>query len=603
MQRHMEHVVSIPEVDRLSSYSELVYEWVFADGEPPVGLLARDYALGMIELAKAKGALSSKVCLPKCYHPFSSAAPIFDLEESEVESLAETSGGKGIFLSASGEIGDYGRYSIPGRVQNFLTTPLNEQKPLTKSALKAQFLETTINSDPEKIEALKNLEDCMKKQVGPFVNIHGIGSQSEESIEVAEQRSEELDLARAKLEKLLTPEEQERLSKDYLREGRTQGNNSRIDVDQCRLWVTKRAYELGWTADRFPRDGEGAYLSRSRNDLERIGKKYQRIALDELQARLADNFWIIQDGSEEPTQYRYSHHDFRRDIDPTILPTKSEYGEPCGNEFRWVMQPEVSLPHVYENDLKQWPFQEDPTASFRSNIYRKDEAKNKWLVLYEFSLDEEKHSNPAPGDHGFRYQEFRHIHCVLLQRGKSVEFANYLNQKQDLSVRSYSPLEFTDGPYLLEAPWRNTWQSPKFLDQIWDVPQGLELAIPVADYYWESDRDKTLPNGFSRHLPQKWFADEIGLKMVDRRANSWMNSDDHTVLFSVSKNKGQSTVVIDEKTFMDYFDKFGLEPVWILIAKRDAWPKDSDDSSWRRSEAVGWRDGKTWKQFDWTNDN
>ena len=221
-----------------------------------------------------------KVCLPKCYHPFSSTVPIFDLEKSEVKALAEKSGGKGIFWSASGQMGDYGKYSIPGRVRNFMTTPLSEQKPLTESARKAQFLETIIDPFPEKVEALKNLDNCRKKQVRVFVNIHGIDNQSEENAKVAEQHTEELDLARDKLEQLLTPEEQERLSKDYLGEGRAQGNDSRIDVDQCRLWVTKRAYELGWTADRFPGDGDGADLSRSRNDLERIGKKYQRIALE-----------------------------------------------------------------------------------------------------------------------------------------------------------------------------------------------------------------------------------------------------------------------------------------------------------------------------------
>ena len=592
-----------PRVNRLSSYSRLIYEWVFADGEPPVGLLTRDYALGVIELAEANESLNEQVCRSKCHQPFSSASPTFGLEKSEVKSLAKKSGGKEIFWSASGDIGDYGRYSIHPRVQNFLTTPLNEKKPLTKESIKTQFLETVISPFPKRVEALENLENCLQEPTRVFVNIHGIEDKDVDSKMIARQRSEEINLARKKLEELLTPEDQERLSTDYLREGKTQENYGRINIEQCKLWVTKRAYDLGWTADRFPGDSEGADLSRSRNDLERIGKKYQRIALDELQARLADNFWILQGGSEEPTQYSYSHHDFRRDIDPTILPMESKYGEACSDEFHWVTQPEVSLPHVDEEDLKQWPFQEDPTASFESNSYRTDKVKNKWLVLYEFSLNEQNHNDSNPAEHGLRYQEFRYIYCVLLKRGKSIEFAKYLNQKRDLGVGSYSPLEFTDGPYLLEAPWRDTWQSQKFLDQIWDSTQGLELAIPIADYHWESDRDKTLPNGFSKHFPQKWFANELGLKMEDRSANSWSDFDNNTVLISVSGADGRSTVVIDEKTFMDYSEEHDLEPAWIMIAERNAWPKGSDSSPWRRSEAVAWRDGKTWNQFDWTNDS
>ena len=592
-----------PDSDRLSSYSGLIYEWVFADGEPPVGLLARDYALGVIELAKVKNALSDEVCLPKCYHPFSSTAPIFDLERSDIEGLAEKSGGKRIFWSASGDMGDYGRYSIPGKVQSFLTTPLNSEKPLTASAQKEQFLETIINPYPKRVEALKDLEDCLQKQMPTFVNIHGLEGLNEDVEKIAKQHSKELNLARKNLEKLLTPEEQERLSTDYLREGRAHENIVRIDVDQCKLWVTKRAYELGWTADRFPGDGEGSDPSRSHNDLERIGKKYQRIALDELQARLADNFWMLQGWTEEPTIYRYSDHDFRRNIDPTILPTESKYGEPGEDELHWVTQPEVTLPHVDEKDLEQWPFQEDPTASFKSNIYRTNKTKNKWLVLYEFSLDEQKHSDPSPAEHGFRYQEFRYIYCVLLQQGKSTAFAKYLKQKGDLSVRSYSPIEYTDGPYLLEAPWRDTWQGKKFLDQVWGAPLDLEFAIPVADYYWESHLDKTLPNGFSRFLPQKWFADELGLQIGNTSANSWVNSSNNTVFISISKSNGRAAVVIDEEIFMGYSKKYELEPVWIMIAERNAWPKGGSDSSWRRSEAVAWRDGETWKHFSWHNDN
>lgn len=60
------------------------------------------------------------------------------------------------------------------------------------------------------------------------------------------------------------------------------------------------------TPNSFPRDGYGTRNSRHDNDFERIGKKYQRIALDEIQARLADNFWVLQGWPEEPCVYRYS---------------------------------------------------------------------------------------------------------------------------------------------------------------------------------------------------------------------------------------------------------------------------------------------------------
>ena len=605
-----------PAPDRLSSYSKLIYDLVFSNGKPPVGLLARDYALGVIELAEAKGALSKKVYLSNCYHPFSSEPPTFNLKEQEVKKIAERAGGKRIFRSASSEIGDYGKYSIPGRVRNFLTAPVGEPRPLTDNELKEQFLADVIEPFQERVAALNDLENLIKIERGlQFQNliseslldrVHSIleNRPMDDTVRRSiEQHTEKLERSRKKLEQHLSVDEQKRLSSEYLREGNANEEDGRIRVDQCRLWVTKRAYELGWTAEQFPDDQTGAGYVPRQNDLERIGKKYQRIALDELQARLADNFWTFQDDSEIPTIYRYSDHDFRRNIEPTILPTTSRHGESCRNEMNWVTQPKVSLPKVDDSDLVKWPFQEDPTASLKSKIFRTDQNRKKWLVLYEFSLDTQKHDDPHLGEHGTRYEEFRFIYCVLARLGESTELVKHLRREKSLDVSSFRPREFADGPYLLEAHWRDTWQSQKFSKRVWDMPDDLEIAIPVADYHWESHLDKTLPEGFSRHLPHKWFSDELGLKIADRNANSWMNSNDDPVLFSVSESEGRSTVVIDEETFVDYASQFNMEPVWIMIAERSAWPSGGNDSfRGRRAEAVAWYDNNKLIKRGWKHD-
>lgn len=601
--------------ERLSSYSSLIYDLVFADGKPPIGLLVRDYALGVIELAEAKGALSKKVHLPKCYHPFSSDPPTFNLREEEVEKIAEHAGDKQIYMSAAGEWGDYGKYSIPGRV-NFLNTSLQEPRPLTEDELKEQFFEKVIKPFPERVSALNDLETLIRTERGlKFQNLLSVNMLEtthnnlenrpidEKVKQSIEQHDEKRNQSRAALEQYLSADERKRLSSEYLREGKTNQKDDRVSVDQCRLWVTKRAYELGWTAERFPEDHTGAGYVPRQSDLERIGKKYQRIALDELQARLADNYWIVQDDSEIPTIYRHSDHDFRRNIEPTILPNGTRYGDSYETELNWAKQPEVSLPHVDRSDLIEWPFKEDPTASIKNKIFRTDQNGGKWLVLYEFSLDTQKHSDPNPAEHGTRYEEFRFIYCVLTPLGKSTELVRHLNQKKSLDVSSFKPREFANGPYLLEAHWRDTWKSQKFMDRIWGIPKDIRCAIPVADYHWESHLDKTLPEGFSRHLPQMWFVNELRLKMANSNANSWTNSEDRTVLTSASGSEGRSTVVIDERAFMDYASQFNMEPVWVMIAERSAWPSGGNDSfRGRRAEAVAWYDGKTLRKRGWKRD-
>ena len=593
-----------PKPDRLSSYSKLIYDLVFADGNPPVGLLARDYALGVIELAKAKGSLSKEISLRDCHPPFSSTPPNFGLTKNKVEGIAKKSGGKQIFVSIISGIADYGTYTIPGRVQNFLTTPLNESKPLTKDEIKAKFFAQIIEPFPERVEALNDLEECMKRQRPTVIFMHGQKHLDDDTRKLINQRAQEQKRVRKALDKYLSEDEKKRLSSEYLKEGKARENENRLNLDQCKLWVTKRAYDLGWASDLFPKDYEGSSLSSSHNDLERIGKKYQRIALDELQARLADNFWMIQGSPEEVTTYRYDRHNSFRNIEPTILPTTSRYGNSCKDEFDWITQPRVSLPPVHEKDLSQWPFQSDPTTSFKGKIFRTDKTGRKWLVLYEFSLDSKKHSDPNLAEHGVRYEEFRFIYCMLTQSGKSAELVKHLRRKKSLDVSSFQPREFTDGPYLLEAHWRDTWKSEKFSRRIWGMPNDLEFAVPVADYHWESHLDKTLPEGFSKHLPQKWFAEELELKMADRSANSWMDSEGCIVLTSVSGDEGRSTVVIEERTFADYASQFNVEPVWIMIAERNAWPSGKGRRfKGRRSEAVAWYDSGKLRKRGWKHDN
>ncbi|ELJ8525556.1 hypothetical protein RUK48_001350 [Vibrio cholerae] len=581
--------------ERLNVYSHEVFAKVFADKQPPVALLTRDYALGIIELANSKHALSEGINLEDCYHPLGSEPPIFGLTKDEVEKIAEERGGKQIFDSASSEWGDYGKYSIPGRVGSFLIAPLDSPKPVSKKKLKRAFVEEVIHPYAERIEALEAFEDASNSnfQANFFAQLEN---------EVAQDEAARLEgavvNARNRLENLLSEDERKRLSLDYLQDGGYEEFES-VDIQQCRLWITKRAYELGWNAEIFPRDGYGTSNSRHENDLERIGKKYQRIALDEIQARLADNYWCLVGWSEEPSIYRYSHHDFRRNIEPTILPFEKQ------NNYleRWMVEPIIELPDVAEEHLRLWPFQEDPTLTLIEKLSRIDENNKAWRVLYEFNCSSGKYQGRRIGMHGMRYEEFRFLYCVFLKKGSARKLAEFLKENESIDVNSFKPREFTDGPYLREAYWRNTWEYEKFSDSLWNGTEECTFAIPTVNYHWESHLDKSLPDGFSNYMPQKWFADELELSLSQNEPNKWLNKRGDVVIQAQEPFEHQTAVVIDDEALHDYFSKFDMEPMWVMIAERNTWPNgNNDESCWRRSEGIVWREGGAWQKVAWNKD-
>jgi len=598
-----------PSVERLRTYSSLVFAKAFAEGTPPVSLMTRDYALGIVELASHKNALVTGAKLENCYYPFGSEEPIFGLTKEQVEKIADSRGGKSIFRSASSEWGDYGKYSIPGRVRGFLTTRLSEPKPVSASEVKDRFKAEFIDPYPERVAALEAYEQASIVPIDiilrTIVDRDGVEAE-EETIRLDFEKKDtgiSKEDALAELNELLNAEERKRLVDEYFNDTAGNGDYETISVQQCRLWITKRAYELGWTEELFPKDGQGGSYSRHENDLERIGKKYQRIALDEFQARLADNFWVLEGWPERPHQYRYSHHEFRRNIEPTILPTATRYPPAPHANIDWISEPQIVLPEVVEEKLKEWPFTEDPTQAISDKLVRVDENKRRWLVLYEFNLAEADYAKPRPGDHGKRYEEFRFFYCVFVRKGKATDFTDYLAAEASLSVNDFQPREFTDGPFLREAFWRETWKSVKFDQHIWKAPSDCEFAIPIAHYHWESHLDKTLPEDFTNYMPQKWFAEELGLTMSSEGPQCWIDSAGNTVVKSQRPVSHQTAVVIDEATLRRYAEESPIEPVWIMIAERNTWPRGvNNESCWRRSEGAVWFDGNDWKQVGWNND-
>ncbi|MCA3080281.1 MAG: hypothetical protein ING71_15995 [Rhodocyclaceae bacterium] len=597
------------DADRLSTYSETVFAKIFANGTPPIALLTRDYAFGIIELAAFKSALVSGVRLEDCAPPYNSEEPVFDLTKERVEELADSCGGRSIFQSASSEWGDFGKYTVPGRVDSFLTTRLNEPYPISRAELREQCEKDVIAPYPERVAAFESYKKASKSTLLHILSQKMRLFESEENLDhrepdsVAESEENAKAEALAKLLELLSPLEQTRFSEECINSSAALGEYKKVSIDQCRLWITKRAYELGWEHTLFPMDGHRSSYSRQESNIERIGKKYQRIALDELQARLADNFWMLGEWPERPMRYLHSHTHYRRNIEPTISPEVSRDASKPLHREDWLSEPRIVLPEVAEEKLKEWPFSEDVTSSISEKLVRIDEQNKRWIVLYEFNLAAAFYDPPKPGGHGKRYEEFRFLYSVFVRKGQATEFIEFLKATKGLDVSDFKPSEFTDGPFLGEAVWRDTWKAEKFGGYISSLPPGCEFAIPVANYQWESSLDRTLPDGFSAFIPQKWFAEELGLAASRHGPQYWCDADGNTVFQSSQPVGHQTTAVISGDLLQRYSQDYEVEPVWILIAERNTWPNgDNAEACWRRSEGAAWLESGNWKQVGWHND-
>jgi hypothetical protein len=596
---------------RLESFSRLAWTSIFAKQTPPPHMLLRDYARGLVELALHHNALPEEISVSKCRPPYASKPPKLSVTESQLEKIAEKAGGEAIARSCTSLIGDFGRYEIDTTVTRFTSTRLSDAPPLVAREVFDQFRKDIVTT-AERRDALTQLQQAVTPLFAiRFRSVAGKEPQlTKQGRMMLERQVRNIQRAEQRLLGLFTQVERARYARDarhYLvgfgRSKSSKLRESNIDSAAACRWVAKRAYDLGWRRTRFPLDDNRGYgdLSRDRPSHERIGKKYQWLALDELLSRLADRFWL-----REASQFKTAMYDtppdvgFLRDIDPTVLP---EVEGVSALETEWIPGPRIELEETSEGKLSQWPFLKHPEKALPQLIHSKDPNDRPWTKLYEHVSVTEKYGKGHLGEHGLRQQEFRFIFTAIVGRENLEKLIKHLSDGKSIDVMRWDPPEHTDGPYLREIGWRTSNVAPQWRDDGWSTPAGLRVAFPVYEYQWESHLDASLPAGADALVVAPWLSSQLALQQSYPDGRCFTDTQGILRFFSRRVGGESSCAVIDTKLFEDYLESNGLACVWLMVAERNAWPGGSNASAaWRRSEGCCWIEDGKMKSRTWHRD-
>ena len=534
-----------PDPKRLETYAEVVFDNVFAGGCPPFGLLLRDYALGIIEIAKHHNSLPEYVDFDLCKPPYKSVKVRLSVTEEQLKKVAEKAGDKKILHSVTSYMEDFSDYTIEPRIERFIKILLTKSVKLTPGQKAHSFEHDVVEHDSERIEAYERLKNASNPELKEF------------------------------------------------------------DLKATKLWIAKRSYDYGWTQERFGNDKYqiGSY-SRSRPKVERIGKKYQWLALDELLSKLADNYWMAGEYGALPKRYANPLDiGFARDIDPTILAEKKNYGEVLGSQNSWAFAPWIELEEVGEAELPGWPFREDPALELKSLPMRREDNGTQWLVLYENQSRSEKYpGGDTVMSHGIRIKQFRSLATVLVRTSDAKNIASYFRVKEEIHIGNWATFDGFSEAFLFEAPCRKTWDAKKWRFKISELPAGIPYAQLATWYLWESHLDAALPNGYSTHLPTAWLVSELRLKPDINNTGLWYDAAGE-VAFQELKGQEDGTVTLLR---MDVAKKVADKDctfLSVLISERSVCPGGhNDNAAWRRSQGVCWRSGRGTETCVWKSD-
>ncbi|WP_121119977.1 hypothetical protein [Croceibacterium ferulae] len=593
----------------LGTFASVAWSNCFEVGAP-VHLLARDYARGTIELAVTAGSCDPSIDLVRCRPPYGSTTPSFSVTKARVDARGERVGAHSILSSCYNGLADFGRYVLQGRVHRFSEARLSGPRPITADESgEAYFKEVSAGrSDIE--SAFSELRTAYAERRVSF-------DQNTFKVIVPPADRRRIVSATATLLALLSPAQRKRYAAEanawvtgsggheWIIPGK--GKGAEFDAQKCKVWVANRALSFGWTAERFPGDRYLSGRSEQGGRIERIGKKYQRIAMMELLARLADNFWMKpQWGSGAAVYDNPLDVEFTRDLEPSIMPADQE----TTTRADLPQVPPLVCEPLPVKRRGDWVADPDLPGSRLALATCPDVSEPGWLTLYRYGghdIDAEREDRHL--DAPWLQSDFHFLAALLLSPDDKARLI------KDAVADAYDfhewlPGQTTDGPYVGELARRDTWRDEPWttLDaRVIGKSRSYRVIRPTADFLWESHLDGSLPNGFSRHVPIPWLIRGLGLTADTNNLGVLLDEKGAPTIVSGSATGSDrgSYVLVRRDPFLELARKNDLEPIWTVIGERRATTlkKKRHPDIRVRYNGLLWFEGKTEKDVHWSHND
>ncbi|MCM0150017.1 ATP-binding protein [Photobacterium galatheae] len=347
---------------------------------------------------------------------------------------------------------------------------------------------------------------------------------------------------------------------------------SNIAVD----WIfTKYGYnsEIHGRFDRNIGTGRGRTSKH-----ERIGKKYQWIALHEILARVSDNCVMKsdrgwQDNENEP--YEGTWQPYVRDIDPSMPLRKTKEVDEDSQAKHWWLK---EIHNNWSLSDKDWVNNSDDLPNTSSLINVIDEENNEWLVLESYPewaepklLGQDKWKQPHK-------RMWYHIKSYLVAEDDSQKFIDWATV-QDFMGR-WMP-ETSDRYQVFD---REYYWSPAFkyfnnyyyggLEhyKITDRNNGnfiCDIALTSSKYSWEKGTDNSIEGSFSILKPSKFVYDNMNLTPSENVAE-FTDQNHQVVCYSPSVyNDSKPYLLVKKKAFIEFLQKQKLKIIWTVLGEKN----------------------------------
>ncbi len=568
-----------------------VYKRFFSYNRPPVHALIRDYARVIVEVARLNK-INFRHSVKNTEPPYQSTWPTkipskktlnrkYNLEDYSIKENSFRS------VWSSLTFDDFGRYEIESHLSYWSGRKLNAQES-DKKELYKKFT-SSLN---------KKQNDLLSKATNPFLGINISKLMNEikfvtpgEKNETYE-KEEKMNEEKAKKERkkfignfkssLITSKRRyfETEIEPFLdNRGSIEDPHERFDTSLAQRWIFNRVIELGYNpkihgqfdnrVNRYDSSG------RSNHKAERIGKKYQWIALHEFTALVADHFEFTgRYWGRRGCKYKGTWNPYIRDIDPSLL-IQNDNKIKAEAEFKnWNSGHGKYDGWLRERGDTKWLQKKSDLPDPREIIKITDDVGRNWVTLKGIFVWQQE-TPPEREKYDYPTRELFYILKSFIIKKKDLKkITNWITNKGfgNWLPESNSWYE----TFIGEFPNSSSFEDMRGDFNIWtkasDKPVEIsKIPIVVTDdcYLNEFTLDCSRDESISMALPSKFIVNKMNLKQPELDGR-FRDKKGKLIMYatSVSEENTPSALIADKQEFLNFLNKNDYAVFWTLLAEK-----------------------------------
>lgn len=546
----------------------------FFGGTVSTHVLTRDYARGIVETAlRARAITEAQAAAAR--PPYRSTWSI-DLVPDEALARFVWPAGSDIEdeILSSCLRDDFEHYTIPHAIGSFGCSPRKDAATISEEQLAVQWLDHFRTwAGQQAHAALKSLLEARRDLLlaredwarRPMLEKVAESALDRFKSEVGQLVAENLRVCTSRGDLLV-------LGNGYA-DGR-----ARFDRLWAAKWVARHAHDLGWSAEFFEGAERSFHPTRDRMEhrIERLGKKYQWLALHDLLGRLSDGVQYIPGWSDRnPQQYEGPWQIGVRDIDPSMFRRSTKDDGWTSWSPRWWLPRQAKLTCRTPIDALQWLTSEVDVVNDEGLIDLTDSEGRRWLSLHgAVSWNRTgKHKQP----HEVTRKSWVHLHCLVVRpadEGKLI--AALTKSKAERHPELPDGSSYSDA-FLGEYGWHpstrgfDEWHTSDRWGQ--RLPRVL---VPTIEYRHERGYDYSADTRVSFRMPGAWLSAGLSLRLSNGADLTWTADGKCTTFFDPAVNQdGPSAALVDRDAFFSLLEREELRAVWVLYGEKELYGPDA----------------------------